>query len=29
VSFINYIKDAKKMKGIDFIFNTSKKQIGK
>ena len=29
VSFINYIKDAKRMKGIDFIFNTSKKQIGK
>jgi acyl-lipid omega-6 desaturase (Delta-12 desaturase) len=29
VKFMHYLRDAKKMKGIDFIFNTSKKQIGK
>ncbi len=29
VRFFTYLKDAKMMKGIDFIFNTSKKQIGK
>lgn len=29
VKFIDYLIDAKKMKGIDFIFSTSKKQIGK
>ena len=29
VKFMHYLKDAKRMKGIDFIFNTSKKQIGK
>jgi len=29
VSFFSYLKDAKKMKGIDFIFSTSSKKIGK
>jgi fatty acid desaturase len=29
VKFMHYLKDAKRMKGVDFIFNTSKKQIGK
>lgn len=29
VKFIDYLIDAKKMKGIHFIFSTSKKQIGK
>jgi len=29
VKFMHYLIDAKKMSGIDFIFNTSKKQIGK
>lgn len=29
VKFIDYLIDAKKMKGIDFVFSTSKKQIGK
>ncbi|MFM7023404.1 MAG: fatty acid desaturase family protein [Flavobacteriales bacterium] len=29
VPFFRYLKDAKKLKGIDFIFSTSKKQIGK
>lgn len=29
VKFMHYLIDAKKMKGIDFIFSTSKKQIGR
>lgn len=29
VKFIDYLIDAKKMTGFNFIFNTSKKQIGK
>lgn len=29
VKFMQYLKHAKSMKGMDFIFNTSKKQIGK
>lgn len=29
VKFMQYLIDAKKMSGMDFIFNTSKKQIGK
>jgi fatty acid desaturase len=29
VKFMQYLKHAKSMKGVDFIFNSSKKQIGK
>ena len=29
VKFMDYLIDAKKMKGIDFVFSTSQKQIGK
>jgi omega-6 fatty acid desaturase (delta-12 desaturase) len=29
VNFMDYLKDSKQMTGIDFIFSTSKKQIGR